>query len=32
MEGAIIEFDPQTRKASSIQSFRLREPLTGKEE
>jgi calcineurin-like phosphoesterase len=32
MEGALIEFDPQTRKASSIESFRLREPLTGKEE
>lgn len=32
LEGAVIEFDPQTRKASSIQNFRLREPLTGKEE
>jgi len=28
LEGAIIDFDPATKKASSIEAFRLREPLT----
>jgi len=28
LEGAIIEFDPATKKASSIETFRIREPLT----
>ena len=27
LEGAIVEFDPSTRKASSIEPFRLREPV-----
>lgn len=27
LEGAIVEFDPATRKASSIETFRIREPM-----
>ena len=27
LEGAIIEFDPRTKRASSIETFRIREPL-----
>ena len=27
LEGAVVEFDPATRKASSIEPFRIREPL-----
>ncbi len=27
LEGAIVEFDAQTKKASSIEAFRIREPL-----
>jgi calcineurin-like phosphoesterase len=26
LEGAVIEFDPKTKKASSIETFRIREP------
>ena len=29
LEGAIIEFDPATRKASSISTYRFREPMDG---
>ena len=28
MEGAIVDFDPATKKASSIEAFRIREPLS----
>ena len=27
LEGAVVEFDPATRRAASIETFRLREPL-----
>ena len=27
LEGAVIEFDPKTKKASSIETFRIREPF-----
>jgi metallophosphoesterase (TIGR00282 family) len=27
LEGAVVEFDPKTRRASSIETFRIREPL-----
>jgi metallophosphoesterase (TIGR00282 family) len=27
LEGAVIEFDPKTKRASSIETFRIREPL-----
>ena len=27
LEGAVVDFDPATRKASSIEPFRIREPL-----
>ena len=29
LEGAVIDFDPTTRRASSIESFRVRDPLSG---
>jgi calcineurin-like phosphoesterase len=28
LEGAVIEFDPKTKKASSIETFRIREPYS----
>jgi len=28
LEGAVVEFDPATKKASSIEAFRIREPYT----
>ncbi len=30
LEGAIVEFDPATRRATAIETFRIREPLDGK--
>lgn len=27
LEGAVVEFDPKTKRASSIETFRIREPL-----